>query len=237
MLSKPVATAPPTVLQRFLVCVFYGATSGALSLLMKKLLSRYSFSGFFLLLAAQMGLQLGLCILSRDRMGNPFGVPEYDRSTHQASLRLGVTGVGNVAVGMLGLQLVNIPMFLCIRRLVAPFILMYEALVFGKFASMPINTAVCGILLGTLVAGYETLSSDMLGYMVVVVNNVLSAAVSVQAEERGALTPVHARTPAAHLRAPGLTPCTLLPRPTPQTAPPPLSPLSPDLCHAEAALL
>ena len=32
-------------------------------------------------------------------------------------------------------------------------------------------------LLGTLVAGYETLSSDLLGYVVVVINNVLSAAV------------------------------------------------------------
>jgi hypothetical protein len=98
------AKAPPTVLQRFLVCLFYGATSGSLSLLMKKLLSRYGFSGFFLLLASQMGLQLVLCILSRDRMGNPFGVPDYDRNTHMASLRLGVTGVANVAVGMLGLQ-------------------------------------------------------------------------------------------------------------------------------------
>ncbi len=68
-------------------------------------------------------------------------------------------------------------MFLCIRRLVAPFILLYEALVLGRFASLPVNTAVSGILLGTLVAGYETLSSDLLGYVVVTINNVLSAAV------------------------------------------------------------
>lgn len=68
-------------------------------------------------------------------------------------------------------------MFLCIRRLVAPFILLYEALVLGRFASLSINTSVAGILLGTLVAGYETLSSDLLGYVVVVINNVLSAAV------------------------------------------------------------
>ena len=104
MADKAKPSAPPTVLQRFLVCLFYGATSGSLSLLMKKLLSRYGFSGFFLLLAAQMGLQLALCILSRDRMGNPFGVPDYDRNTHMSSLRLGVTGVANVSMGMLGLQ-------------------------------------------------------------------------------------------------------------------------------------
>lgn len=96
--------AAKTLLSRFLVCLFYGLTSGSLSLLMKKLLSRYGFSGFFLLLSSQMGLQLALCILSRDRMGNPFGVPDYDRATHMTSLRLGVTGVANVAVGMLGLQ-------------------------------------------------------------------------------------------------------------------------------------
>ena len=96
--------AAKTLLSRFLVCLFYGLTSASLSLLMKKLLSRYGFSGFFLLLSSQMGLQLALCILSRDRMGNPFGVPDYDRATHMTSLRLGVTGVANVAVGMLGLQ-------------------------------------------------------------------------------------------------------------------------------------
>ena len=169
--------APKTLLNRFLVCLFYGLTSGSLSLLMKKLLSRYGFSGFFLLLASQMGLQLALCIVSRDYMGNPFGVTAYERPTHMASLKLGVTGVGNVAVGMLGLQLVNIPMFLCIRRLVAPFILLYEAVVLGKFASLSINTAVAGILLGTLVAGYETLSADILGYTVVFLNNILSAGV------------------------------------------------------------
>ena len=157
--------------------MFYGATSGLLSLLMKKLLSRYSFSGFFLMLSSQMGLQLGLCILSREKMGNPFSVPDYDRSVHMSSLTLGVTGVANVAVGMLGLQMVNIPMFLCIRRLVAPFILLYEAVVLSKFAHPSINISVMGILLGTLVAGYETLDADMVGYTVVIVNNVLSAAV------------------------------------------------------------
>ena len=225
-MDKSQHKTPPTVLQRFLVCLFYGLTSGSLSLLMKKLLSRYGFSGFFLLLSSQMGLQLALCILSRDRMGNPFGVPDYDRGTHMSSLRLGVTGVGNVAVGMLGLQLVNIPMFLCIRRLVAPFILMYEALVLGKFASLPINTAVSGILLGTLVAGYETLSADLLGYLVVVVNNVLSAAVSGGGPwgraPRGAAGPHPRSLPSAVLFSYPLRPSPARPLPP---SPPPLRPL------------
>jgi len=173
----------PSLLTRFLVCLFYGATSGSLSLLMKALLSGYKFNGFFLMLSAQMGLQLFACYVTREFMGNPFGVTSYDRGTHMASLKMGLTGVGNVVCGLVGLQLVNIPMFLCIRRLVSPFILFYEFVILGKMASMGVNSAVALILLGTLVAGYETLSGELFGYFIVILNNILSAGTSVMQKQ------------------------------------------------------
>ena len=173
----------------FLVCLFYGATSGTLSLIMKNLLSGYQWQGYFLILAAQMGLQLGLCILTRDVLGNPFGVPAYDRPTHMKSLKMGVCNVGNIAVGLVALRMVNVPMFLCIRRLVAPCILLYELVALGKVSSAPVNGAVGTILLGTLVAGWETLTSDLVGYAMTFLNNVLSAAVRARAARAGALQP------------------------------------------------
>ena len=159
------------------MCLFYGTTSGTLSLIMKNLLSGYRFEGYFVILAAQMGLQLALCILTRDALGNPFGVPQYDRATHMKSLKMGVTNVCNVGAGLVALRMVNVPMFLCIRRLVAPVIILYELAFLGKVNSVGVNGAVGAILMGTLVAGWETLSADVVGYAVTFLNNLLSAAV------------------------------------------------------------
>jgi hypothetical protein len=150
---------------------------------MKNLLSGYRFECYFFIMAAQMGLQLGLCILTRDFLKNPFGVPVYDRAVHMKSLRMGVTNVLNVAAGFIALKMVNVPMFLCIRRLVAPTILAYDLLFLGKWASGGVNGAVGAILLGTLVAGWDTLSSDLVGYSITFVNNLLSAAVRAGREE------------------------------------------------------
>lgn len=161
----------------FLVALGYGASSAALALLNKTLLSSYHFNGYFLLLAAQMGLQLALCTLSRDALANPMGIPAYSRTVHAGSLRMGVLGVANVALGFVALQMVNVPMFLCIRRLVAPFILFYEFVFLGKTASAGIQGAVGAILVGTLLAGWDSLNADMVGYAITILNNLFSAAV------------------------------------------------------------
>ena len=174
-MHAPEAEKP--ILFRFLVCLFYGITSGSLSLIMKSLLSGYRFEGFFLILTAQFGLQLALCVLSRDFMGNPLSIPPYSRALHIKSLRMGLLAVGNVGAGLVALRMVNVPMFLCIRRLVAPTILLYELVFLGKVASAGVNVAVAAIFVGTLLAGWETLSADFVGYAVTFINNLLSAAV------------------------------------------------------------
>ena len=174
--ASPFASLSPT-LRSFLVCVFYGATSGALALLNKALLSAYKFNGYLMILSAQMGLQLLLCIATRDFFRNPFAVPAYDRASHFAALRMGVMGVLNVAIGFIALQMVNVPMFLCIRRLVAPCILFYEFVFLRKVAEPSVQAAVGAILIGTLIAGWDSLDADGIGFAVTFLNNMCSAAV------------------------------------------------------------
>ncbi len=197
---------PPTLWFAFLVCLFYGATSGSLSLLIKNLLSGYRFECYFFILAAQMGLQLFLCIFTRDVLNNPFGVPAYDRAVHMKSLKMGVVNVLNVAAGFVALKMVNVPMFLCIRRLVAPTILVYELLFLGKWASVGVNGAVGTIFLGTVVAGWDTLSSDFVGYAATVVNNLFSAAVRKGGGRARETGPLRAPLPAPPRQARLLTP-------------------------------
>lgn len=171
-------TASPPFLLSLAVCIFYGVSSLAIGLVNKALLSSYNFNCIFLLLASQMILQLGMCIVSRDYFGNPFKVPKYDRATHSLSWKLGVLYVANVAVGLVGLSMVNVPMFFCVRRLVSPMILLYEYMFFSKVADVNVQGAVGLIVAGTVLAGWDTLNSDLRGYVVTFINNLCTAASS-----------------------------------------------------------
>jgi hypothetical protein len=112
-------------------------------------------------------------------MKNPAGIPHYYKAVHYEALILGFAYVANVAVGLLGLSLVNVPMFFCIRRLVSPTILLYEYLWLSKVADTNIQAAVGTIMVGTLIAGWDTLSSDVVGYSITFLNNLCTAASSV----------------------------------------------------------
>ena len=92
---------------------------------------------------------------------------------------MGVTYTLNVGVGLIALQMVNVPLFFCIRRLVAPMILLYEFVAFRRVASVGVNGSVAIIVAGTLLAGADTLNDDLLGYALTLLNNVLTAAASV----------------------------------------------------------
>jgi hypothetical protein len=176
------------------VAAFYAVTSLTLALVNKALLSAYTFNGYFLLLASQLGLSLLLCVATRDWMGNPFKIPQYDRAVHALAFKMGALYVVNVGAGLVALQLVNVPMFSCIRRLVSPVILIYEYLALGKVQSSGIQVAVALILTGTLVAGWDTLSADMVGYAVTMLNNVCTAAATVMQKQFSEATKASAFT-------------------------------------------
>lgn len=170
---------PRATAKALAVAVFYGCSSLLLGLMNKALLSSYEFNGYFTLLAVQMTMSWAMCTYSRDCYGNPFKVPAYDPHTHRMGATVGVLYVCNVGAGLIGLQMVNIPMFFCIRRLVTPTVLVYEYLTLGKVAEPSIQAAVACIMLGTIVAGWDTFNSDILGYSITLLNNFLTAAATV----------------------------------------------------------
>jgi hypothetical protein len=83
--------------------------------------------------------------------------------------------VGNVGCAFVGLRIVDVPLFLCVRRVTTVCVLVTEYLMLGKVASNKILSAVGLIMLGTVLAGYETLSANFVGYAFVMGNNILTA--------------------------------------------------------------
>jgi drug/metabolite transporter (DMT)-like permease len=71
-----------------------------------------------------------------------------------------------------GLRMVNIPMFFCLRKLVTTFVLVYEWMAFGKTQDRWTATSVLGISVGTVLAGWDTLNDEVLGYLITMLNNV-----------------------------------------------------------------
>lgn len=93
-----------------------------------------------------------------------------------SALPMAATSIGNVLLGLLGMRLVDVPMFFTLRRLVTPTIVVYEYLALGKTPQRHVAVAVTLIMVGTLIAATPTLSTDLLSYIVVLVTNLFTAA-------------------------------------------------------------
>lgn len=166
------------------VSVFYGITSVSISLLNKALLTSYGFDCYFFLLFAQMAASALILHATKDLLpGNPCGIPTLTWEKYKAASKLGILYVGNVTAGFVGLRLINIPTFNTLRRTVSPFVLLYEFIALGRNPERPILASVMVIVLGTVIAAWETLDTDWLGYSFSMINNLLTAAVSVTQKE------------------------------------------------------
>ena len=160
------------------ICLLYGATSSAISLIFKSLLSGYGYNGKFLMLAYQLVLSLAFCAAAKRWFRGVPGleVPDLSWPVLRHSLLPGAIFVANIVVGWYGLQLVNVPMFLAIRRTNAAFTLVAEWALLNKTVSPPVASSVLVIVAGAVLAGAESLRADWLGFAYTLGNNVCTAA-------------------------------------------------------------
>ena len=166
-----------------LICLFFASTSLSISLLNKWLLSSFGFSCYFLMLCAQLIMTLVFCIITRDYLDNPFKIPFFNQDTYNNSISMAFAYVLNVCLGLIGLQLVNVPMFFCIRRTTTAFILLYEFISQGKIAEQGIRGSVAVICMGAVLAGIESVRFDFIGFLITISNNMATAAASVMQKQ------------------------------------------------------
>lgn len=94
----------------------------------------------------------------------------------RASLWPGFLNVANIVVGWYGMALVNIPLFLCVRRTATAIVLFTEFWIRGKVESSGIQLSVGLIVAGAVIAGWDViLGGDSLGLMYTMMNNFLTA--------------------------------------------------------------
>ena len=89
-----------------------------------------------------------------------------------------------------GLQLVSVPMFSCLRKLVVVFIVIYEYFTIGKVADKETVMSIVVVAFSTIIAGWDTLNDQFMGYFFTMLNNVLSAATQVSVSSTLACLPL-----------------------------------------------
>lgn len=168
-----------------------------LSLLNKAILSSWgAFDAYLTLLFCQLLLTLALCVASRDFLGNPCRIPPFSVDLIRAAAPMGLTFALNAGLGLLGLQLVDIHMYFALRRVTSAFVLAYEYCALGRVASLPVRLAVGAIVVGAVIAGWDSLRQDLFGYAVTLVTNVVTAAssVTVRGERQHPFSHIHPST-------------------------------------------
>lgn len=81
----------------------------------------------------------------------------------------------NVLFGLYSVKLVNIPLFLTFRRCAILATLVTQFVMESKVPSRNLSLSATLMVTGAIIAGYETLSSDLLGYILIWANNFCSA--------------------------------------------------------------
>ena len=105
-----------------------------------------------------------------------FEVPDVKPDALRASLWPGFLNVANIVVGWYGMALVNIPLFLCVRRTATAIVLFTEYWIRGKVETPGTQLSVAFICLGALIAGWDViLQGDSMGLIYTMVNNFLTA--------------------------------------------------------------
>mmetsp|Transcript_6147 Transcript_6147/g.11107 ORF Transcript_6147/g.11107 Transcript_6147/m.11107 type:complete len:359 (+) Transcript_6147:467-1543(+) len=156
-----------------IVVVSYAASSLGGVFVNKACLSGYNF-GFPLTL---IFLQLLFSVISLSIL-RLVGMIELPVRTFRELLILlypAVFFIANVSVGLYALKIVNIPMFSAFRRLTVLNVIIMEYFVLKKLSSRKVLFCVAFMIIGSIVAAVGDLTFDPLGYILVFLNNLLTA--------------------------------------------------------------
>ncbi|XP_052776588.1 UDP-sugar transporter sqv-7-like [Mya arenaria] len=163
-----------TLLARVAAAAFYGFTSFFIIVANKVILTSYKFPSFQFLGLAQM--VTGVVALFTAKQLSLIKYPDFAPDIFQRIWPLPVVFVGNLLCGLGGTKKISLPMFTVLRRFSILFTMIAEFWILGIKASKAIQLSVYLMIAGALVAGVFDLSFDTVGYVLIFINNVCTAA-------------------------------------------------------------
>lgn len=161
-------------LKALLACLFYGFISTSITFFNKAVLASFKFAWPNLMTLFQM-----LCSLLFLETMKLFKIINYASPSWETSNKvspLSFAFVGMVLTGLGALKYLNIPMFNSLRRVTTLFTMFGEAYLVGKGESRTVKLSVYLMVLGAVVASIWDFDFSLIGYVLVALNCVFTAA-------------------------------------------------------------
>ena len=154
-----------TVWMRIVAALAYGVSSFGTVVVMKVVLTAYSFPSpvvfAWLQCAATSSLLGGLCILGRVKIARPTS------KLVRGVLPVAALFVLNVTTSLLGTKSISLPMFTVLRRFTIPMTMVMEAYFEGKQPSGIVKLSESLMVLGAVIAAGSDLAFDLAGYCMI----------------------------------------------------------------------
>jgi solute carrier family 35 protein len=163
------------------ICLFYGTSSMMLSFVNKAIFTAYDFKYPLVILLTQFLVNVILTLVVKyvvrpsPEKAYLWKCPEFSKQDAIDNLVVTFSFLANVLAGIFALSMVNIPMFLALRRLATLFLYSIDVLIMKKPIIAAEVIGVSLIALGAIVAGANDLNADGLGYFLVFLNNIITS--------------------------------------------------------------
>ena len=178
-----------SIVMRVLICAAYAGSSSCLTMVNRMIYSIYNYKSPLSLLFVQCLCNVTICLIlmsiksfvsatAFDFM-KAYGIKLSSlgevAGKAKAGLMISAVKIIDVLFGLYSLKAVNIPLFLTFRRCAMVTTIIVDYFVGGKTPSQTLLISAFFVVVGALIAGYETFDSNAMGYILIMGNNFSSA--------------------------------------------------------------
>lgn len=161
-----------TGLEKMGAALFYGISSIFVIFANKIVLSTYAFPHFAFVAGVQfLTTSLVLFVLS---LFKAVDIPRLNWSIFKEVFPVSFMFFGNVIFGLGSTQSLNLPMFTALRRFSIMMTMLGEYIVLSKSPSSNVVMSVALMIIGALIAACNDLAFDLVGYIMVFINNLFT---------------------------------------------------------------
>lgn len=163
----------PSPLRKISTALFYAMSSILIVMVNKVVLTTHKFPSFQILGIGQMFASIVVlaCLKSMEVVH----FPAFDKGTFVKIFPLPVIYFCNLVFGLGSTKALNLPMFTVLRRFSILMTMLAEYLVLRKRASCQVQTSVYIMIFGSIVAASSDLAFDLNGYIMININNLMTA--------------------------------------------------------------